>query len=735
MTGGQTDRRPGSERERAALDYAARGWAVVPCHTACNGKCSCGKNESEHRTGFGKHPRTVHGFKNASTDPETIREWWAKWPDANVGINCRLSGLVVLDVDRHEAGADGFESLKELRAETGANTFDTLQVATGGGGEHFYFSAPAHPIRNSPLLPGIDVIVNGGVIAPPSVHPSGSKYRWLSTPETPLAPFSAELAPRPRAARGMVESPNGDGIPTGARNKRLTSIAGALRRRGLGERAIATVLLDANRTRCNPPLSQAEVEGIAHSVARYDPTEPSETLNDSGNADRFVEQWGADVCWCDPLARFFIWDGRRWVLDDTGRAMNLAKMTARLIYEEARKQPNDRVQRMAAWARASGNVAKIHGMLDLTNPTLAVSPSDFDRDPMLLNCLNGTLDLRTGQLREFRREDMITKMVPVAHTPDADRTQLNRFLSDATGGDTEFAKYLQRVAGYSLTGLTDEEVFFFLLGPANSGKSTLVEAPLETLGDYGVKASFATFEEHHHAGGARPDLVPFRGARLVVAVEPSGKRALDAPLIKELVSGESFTVRDIYGRPFTFKPSCKLWLAANDCPPADDQDTGLWRRLRKVPFEHVVPLDKRDPKVKKYLTTDGRTAVLAWAVEGWLVRQKDGRLGTCPAVETATSQLRASFDPMAEFTRLDCVLDAGVRTEAKVLRKAYESSARDNAARPISNKEWGDRLRNLGCEQRRETACGEKVTFWVGIRLRCAEDTPEMGDSDAGLPS
>ena len=163
-----------SESFAAAQQYAARGWAVLPLHSADPGCCSCGEAGCESP---GKHPRTVHGVKDATTDERTVREWWVRWPQANVGIATgRASGLVVLDVDRARGGQ---ASLELLRAEC-PDLQKAPTVETGGGGIHLYFAhADGHIPNKVDFLPGLDIRGDGGyVVAPPSRHKSGRTYQW-----------------------------------------------------------------------------------------------------------------------------------------------------------------------------------------------------------------------------------------------------------------------------------------------------------------------------------------------------------------------------------------------------------------------------------------------------------------------------------------------------------------------------------------------------------------------------
>lgn len=245
----------------AALTYAARGWSVFPCD----------KN---------KQPLTPHGFKDASLDEGTIRDWWRRYPNANIGIATGAAALVVIDVDvkNDRPGLEGWRALIE---ELGPELEDTLMTRTPSGGLHVYYQASGHEIRCSGnrLCAGVDVRARGGyVIVPPSIGPGGVAYEWVAGHGLErLRELPVPLAER--LSRGDRQTHLGSGgsetIQQGERNSRLASLAGSMRRRGMSQNAIAAALLRDNEERCSPPLPDDEVRAIASSVGSY-PTAPLE---------------------------------------------------------------------------------------------------------------------------------------------------------------------------------------------------------------------------------------------------------------------------------------------------------------------------------------------------------------------------------------------------------------------------------------------------------------------------
>jgi putative DNA primase/helicase len=205
---------------------------------------------------------------------------------------------------------------------------------------------------------------------------------------------------------------------------------------------------------------------------------------DVGNARRMVKLFGKDMRYCHGWGQWLVWNGVRWQEDTTGEIERRAKETARAIYIEAsRAKTQEKREKLAAWAIKSESERAIKAMINLarSEPGIPIRPAELDANAYQLNCLNGTIDLRTGKLHRHRREDLITKLAPVKYDPKARDQMWEKVLNDATGANTELEELLQRAFGYSITGDTGEEVLFLVYGPEASSKSTIVEAIKATL--------------------------------------------------------------------------------------------------------------------------------------------------------------------------------------------------------------------------------------------------------------
>jgi putative DNA primase/helicase len=454
-------------------------------------------------------------------------------------------------------------------------------------------------------------------------------------------------------------------------------------------------------------------------------------LTDVGNARRLVAAHGAELRYCASWKKWLVWDGRRWARDERQLVREHAKaVTGAMLHEAAELPAGDLQKALAEHALRSQKVDRLRGMIDLaqSDPAVALVPADFDADPWLLNVSNGTLDLRTGQLREHRRGDLITKLAPVTYDPAATSDIWTRFLADAMQGNAELIAFLQRCVGYSLTGTTGEEVLFFLLGPEASGKSTFAEALKASCGDYARTTDFETFLQKKGDRGIPNDIAALAGSRVVISVEMADGKRLAEGLVKHLTGGDTVSARFLFGEFFDFIPQFKLWLAANDAPRVRHSDRAIWRRILKIPFVHTVPEDARDPAVKATLKDPalGGPAILAWAVEGCLAWQRE-RLRIPEEVRAATASYRAEQDPLRDFFADCCVFEAAAWTASKVLYDAYRAWAEQNGIRdPFGTRAFGAELVEHRCTQEKR----KQVRGWLGIRLQSAADPASEGGRD-----
>jgi putative DNA primase/helicase len=493
---------PLNNRKELALELAAHDLPVFPVHTPQGGECSC--PDGAKCSHAGKHPRTKNGVKDATKDDDQIKEWWERWPESNIGIPTgSVSGIFVVDVD----GADGKAALRALEAKYGKLP-KTVTVKTGRG-RHHYFRHDGMRIGNRAGHPGknIDIRGDGGyVIAPGSVHASGSTYRFVknrglgqieiaSAPPWLLESVTASTATKPEIgpvklipvpapqldrARAYAEAARLQEVarvrraPNHSRNNTLNvaafrlgqllpydilsqgdvinDLAKAANEIGLDEaetqRTIASGLHAGRRNPRRPPFVKEHRSLQAVEPPGESPDEVTERLaklgeTDTDNAQRFAEWFGGKVIYT-PGRGWLVYDGKRWRHDTLFCVNELAKATARLIAREAKYLEGDPATARGKFAKQALAKGALDRMLDLAKGLLAVEDAKLDADPWLLNVENGTINLRTGRREKHDPRDLLTKMAPVRANRKAKCPKFKNFLRRITGDDAGLRGFLQK---------------------------------------------------------------------------------------------------------------------------------------------------------------------------------------------------------------------------------------------------------------------------------------------------
>jgi putative DNA primase/helicase len=718
---------PTLSRRKQALRHARDGWRVLPLYTIKHGECTCAKRGS--CTHPGKHPRTPNGVKDATTDRDRIKEW--TWSDANIGIATgRSSGIIVLDVD----GDGGVASLEALQAEHGRLP-KTVTVKTGNG-RHYYFRCDGDVhIGNSVhrLGEGIDVRGDGGyVVGAGSVHVSGFTYRfvkgrgpddievaqapkWLLSLVTAKAVASREVElvaiPPEKLDRAKTyadaalhrELERLGKAPMHQRNHTLNIAAfklGQLMPYGILDPAVVTQNL--GQTARDLGLDESEIEptiasglnaGRQHprrlpflrsdqQTRTVEPPRKSDEVvtkqlaelgeTDTDNAQRFANRFGTKVI-STPGHGWLVFDGRRWRQDDVGQVIELAKETARLIADESvHLQTDDARAARSRFAEQSLGKGSLDRMVDLAKSLLAVEDARLDADPWLLNVENGTIDLKTGRRERHDPRDLLTKIAPVRADRSAKCPLFKKFLKRITGDDVKLRSFIQKAHGYSLTGITSEQVFFFIHGKSGeNGKSTLVNLNRDMLGDYGKHTPTDTLLTKQYDNNIPADLARLDGVRMVTAIEANFNRHLDEAKIKAMTGGEPIVARFMRQNYFQFVPVFKLWLVANDRPRVRGTDEAFWRRVRVIPLTIKIPEGERDPNLPAKLRAE-LPGILAWAVRGCRKWQREG-LAQPAIVRSATKGWHQEMDHLKKFIAEEVEIVSGFKIASSQLIDRYKN--------------------------------------------------------------
>jgi putative DNA primase/helicase len=448
-------------------------------------------------------------------------------------------------------------------------------------------------------------------------------------------------------------------------------------------------------------------------------------FTDSGNGDRLVLLHGADLRYCFAFKRWMRWDGARWAVDETGRALRLTKHTMIEFLRQAVEAKNEAGE---GFARGSLNAKRLLPALLLAQPELPITPTELDTDSSLLNFTNGTLHLPSGRLYPHRRSDLITKLVHHAYKPEAQCPRWIKFLDEIMGVNADAAEnqteradelvnFLQVALGYSITGEVNEKVLFVAYGSGDNGKTTLLSVIRDLIREYAVTIGLELLtakDDSNNVAAARANLL---GVRFAVSSETEEGQRLSASRLKRICQGDGGVIEACrkYENPICFRESHKLWVDGNHKPELPPNDVAVWNRLRLIPFEVTIPPENQDHDLKAALLREAE-GILAWLVVGAKRWYAEG-LPESDIVNEATGAWQKELDRLAEY--LGEHTERSTDTEAylrnKVLYEAYKSWAEENGERSLSQVRFSRQLESMNYRKGGRTEGGN---IWVGIRFK-----------------
>lgn len=446
------------------------------------------------------------------------------------------------------------------------------------------------------------------------------------------------------------------------------------------------------------------------------PGTPAETpaISEVGNAQRFAARHGDSVRYCWDWSTWLVWDGRRWAKDRTGAAVELAKDTARHLYEQiTNEKEEERRKKLARLAIATDTDRGIRAMLSLarSEPGIPVLPDQLDSDGWALNVDNGLVDLKECILLPHARAHLVSRLAPVSYFQAADCPRWLKFLDEIMGENPAMVGYLQRAVGYCLTGDVSEHCLFVLYGTGRNGKSTFLNTVMEMLGDYAVKCSpdlLMTKKGDQHP----TTRATLQGYRFAVAIETAEGRRLDESLVKDLTGGDMINARRMRQDESNFKPTHKLWLATNHKPVIRGTDLGIWSRVRLIPFTVTILPERQEKHLAEKLHAE-LPGVLRWAIEGCRAWQQVGLLEPLE-VKAATADYRNEMDVVGQFLSECCQLAPEGSETAAALLASYEAWAKANGEQRLSQRALGSSLPGHGLK--RDRGAGG-ATCYKGVRL------------------
>jgi len=438
-----------------------------------------------------------------------------------------------------------------------------------------------------------------------------------------------------------------------------------------------------------------------------------EGRTDTANAQRLTNAHGDSLRWCDPWEKWLNFDGTRWARDDCRRLDSLAKMVSKQLYGEVaaaiEKADENLIREMVRFAKSSNNAAAIRNMVALARCEVPVLPERLDRHPFKFNCGNGTLDLTTGKLHPHDRKDFITQLCPIDFDPNTKCPTWERFLGDVFEGNDNLIGFIQRAAGYSMTGSTRERCLFFPYGFGANGKTTLVSTLQKTFGEYAVGVTTEMLMDRR--GQQHPtEMCDLAGRRMAVGCELDANKKFAEGLLKMLTGGEDrLKGRRMKEDFWEFDAEFKLWISGNHKPRIAGTDDGIWDRFRLIPFN--VRFDKPDKTLPAKLESE-LPGILAWCVRGCLEWQEHG-LGEPDEVRAATAEYRSDMDVLGAFLDDRCQINGMFKAKASKLYKAYREWCEASGEFVMSQRKFGERLAERGFQKQKSNG-----VWYRGIDVR-----------------
>lgn len=462
----------------------------------------------------------------------------------------------------------------------------------------------------------------------------------------------------------------------------------------------------------------------SHPELPYQEDSTGYSWDEAGMADLFSECYRNDTRFCPEAKSWYTYDSGRWQ-KDVGALLVSAKIKefVRLMAlycgeiedEEKRKAYMSFVSKM-------GDRRFRDRMMKDAADCMRIEATEFDRYPYLINCKNGTYDLKEMEFREHRYEDFLTMQTSFEYGLQEDTCERwVQFIDEVTEGDKEKADYLQRALGYSILGTSKEECMFILHGKTTrNGKSTMLDAIQHLLGDYSTVAPVELIcraERQKNAEAPTSVLAKLKGKRFVTMAESDTAGKLDEATIKQYTGGEDITARELYQAAITFKPQFTMWLSCNDLPSVKDKSLFASDRVRVIEFNRHFTDAEQDKGLKDYFESpEAMKGIFTWLVAGCMKYKRFG-LRMCDHMKAVIRQYEKDNDLVLQFLEEKAERQAEGHTKAKALYDTYKIWCKSNGYYVCSMKKFNAEL-TAHPEWYAEKGLIQGVTVYYGIGLR-----------------
>lgn len=700
-----------SALREAALAYCARGWSVFPLADKRRPHVPWKQYQSERPT------------------RELVEAWWTEWPDAYIGVALgQVSGLLRVDAE-----GEGEQKLAALGGLPNTLTFKspggmgwllahcdgvTTEVLWSGAGEHNELrvqAAGAYTVL--PPSPGYQWLND----AKPAGIPG-----WLLEHYTAkvLTALEKELRPTLRLPDSTEVLEALAFIPPDEYDQ-WVHVGMALRSAGDDYLTVWDKWSSAS-----PKYKEGEcakkwqtfmpggltTRSILYWAEKYGYRLPNrhEPLTELGNA-RILARMGEGKILHSEKWGWLAWDGRRWRMDDAEKVvveMQKAVLEYRLARAmesfrkllqvgkdaedfEKRKQSKLATIRMI---RMHEDERSIRGARKLaeSEPSMSVDYLTFNNDPWLLNCANGTLNLRSCELLAHDSSSRLTQLCPTQYIESADCPRWRQFLEEVFPGDAALIAWIQRLLGYSLVGTIREHVLPIFHGVGRNGKSTLLKTVLAVLGPDYAGTTPSEFLMLDSRGQHPTKFVELYGKRFMIDMETGDGARLNEEIVKRITGGDEIKARKMKQDFFSFKPTHKLVLCTNHEPKVRGMDVAIWSRIKLVPFQEVFEGARQDKLLDETLLREA-SGILNWMLEGCLQWQKHG-LGDVEAVSTATAAYKGGQDTVMMFFQERIEKAVGQRVKRADILSAYKGWCLSQGLDPVPPNTFTNTLLRLGVQ-------------------------------------
>ena len=450
---------------------------------------------------------------------------------------------------------------------------------------------------------------------------------------------------------------------------------------------------------------------------------PLDSYGDMRNAKAFAHKWRGKLVHVTTRDAWLKWDEQRWKLCEKDEHIACAKECSTEILASASAtfaNDQEKGKKLIADAMAAHNLPKIMAMLKMavSEPEMAVTDRELDANSMLLGVQNGVVDLIKGQLLFNQPDMLVTRYCEANFVGDLPCPRWESFLDQVFVSDMETIESVQRLLGYTLTGLITEEVLVICFGYGSNGKSVFNNVIQRIMGGYSRTAPPSLLAARRaDDNGPRNDVAALAGARYVSVNEMQAGDRLDEQVVKQLAGREPIAARFLHKEFFEYLPTFTAWLRTNHKPIITGEDDGIWRRLVLIPFQRKFEAHEQDPQLEAKLMEE-RDAILMWMLEGTRMYLKDG-LKLSPRIKSEAARYRTESDRIGEF--LDDVMeaDSGAKLNQQTAFNEWNEWSKANGFRLSSKKSFTQRLAERGYPEGKSGS----NRFYVGLRLQCRGPT------------